>query len=293
MTSLRMHVINAYLRGIEKPKMATPEAARRRMAQSSATSTPPGRLRKRHQVTRRTQQGFDCWTVAPTAGASTAALYLHGGAYISQMVIQHWALVSQLADAGVLVEVPIYGLAPHYTYRDAYPFVTDAYRILVEQFDASKVSIVGDSAGAGLALGLAQSLEESGLPQPARLVLMAPWLDLTLSGEGITAAAPRDPMLTPAGLIEAGAAWAGGDDPKRPRLSPIHGSLHALPPTDIYIGSRDLFLPDIRRLAQLAGDAAWPVTLIEAPGAPHAYPLLPAPEGSKARERIVTSLAGG
>src|SRR3712207_7795789 len=37
-----------------------------------------------------------------------------------------------------------------------------------------------DSAGGGLALGLAQGLEEAGLPQPRRLVLIAPWLDLTL-----------------------------------------------------------------------------------------------------------------
>jgi hypothetical protein len=31
-----------------------------------------------------------------------------------------------MTDAGVRVEVPIYGLAPAHTYREAYPFVTEA-----------------------------------------------------------------------------------------------------------------------------------------------------------------------
>jgi monoterpene epsilon-lactone hydrolase len=129
------------------------------------------------------------------------------------------------------------------------------------------------------------------LPLPARLVLIAPWPDLTLSGEDIKNAAARDPWLTPAGLIEAGGAWAGGDDPRQPRLSPINGPLTGLPPTDIYIGGRDLFLPDVRRLSRLASDAGWPVTVTESPGAIQFYPLVPAREGRQARDRIIASLS--
>jgi epsilon-lactone hydrolase len=104
-------------------------------------------------------------------------------------------------------------------------------------------------------------------------------------------AAARDPWLTPAGLIEAGAAWAGGDEPAQPRLSPVNGPVAGLPPTDIYIGGRDLFLPDVRRLSQRARTAGWPLNLIEEPGAVHVYPLVPAPEGRHARNRIVASLS--
>jgi epsilon-lactone hydrolase len=291
MTSLSMRLIAVYLRVTQQPKMATAERARRRMTEPPRPSQAPARIRRRHEVTHRPVEGFDCWTVTTRTGATRAAVYLHGGAYIGEISPQHWDLVSRLADAGVRIEVPLYGLAPRHTYRDAYPFVTQVYRQLVEQFDPCLVGIAGDSAGAGLALGFAQSLPESGLPQPARLVLIAPWLDLTLSGEQIPAAAHCDPWLTPAGLVEAGTAWAGGDDPTRARLSPINGPMAGLPPTDIYIGERDLFLPDVRRLARLARDAGWPVTVIESPGAVHVYPLVPAPEGRRARDHIVVSLS--
>lgn len=40
-------------------------------------------------------------------------LYLHGGAYVNQLVRQHWQLVEHLATTlDAEVWVPIYGLAP-------------------------------------------------------------------------------------------------------------------------------------------------------------------------------------
>jgi acetyl esterase/lipase len=44
--------------------------------------------------------------------ALRAVLYLHGGAYISEIAPRHWAVISRMADAGVRVEVPSDGLAP-------------------------------------------------------------------------------------------------------------------------------------------------------------------------------------
>ncbi|MDQ0769439.1 monoterpene epsilon-lactone hydrolase [Pseudarthrobacter defluvii] len=289
--SLRMGLIAAYLRLTAKPKMVTAQRARRRMAEPPGPSAPPQKVRERHNVTCRRVNGFECWTVTPRTGGDRAAMYLHGGAYISEIAQQHWELVSAMADAGVRVEVPIYGLAPQYTYRHAYPFLTQVYRDLVAVAGPSAVAIAGDSAGAALALGLTQSLSEAGLPAPSRMILISPWLDLTLNGQGVAEADTRDPWLSRAGLIEAGAAWAGGDDPTQPRLSPINGPMSALPPTDVYIGTRDLFLPDVRRFARIAAQSGAPVTVQECAGAVHVYPLVPAPEGRLATQRIIASIA--
>jgi acetyl esterase/lipase len=62
-----------------------------------------------------------------------------------------------------------------------YPFLTAVYRQLLAEFDASTITLAGDSAGGGLALGLAQTLLGTDSPQPRRLVLISPWLDLALS----------------------------------------------------------------------------------------------------------------
>jgi epsilon-lactone hydrolase len=288
--SVQMRAVATVLRLTRKPAMATAERARKRMAAPKGSSQPPAALRKRHDVTSRQVEGFECHTVTPRdRPAERAAVYLHGGAYISEIAPQHWALVSRLADAGVRVEVPIYGLAPQHTYREAYPLVTAVYRDLLAEVDASAVTLAGDSAGGGLALGLAQTLGAAGLPQPRRLVLISPWLDLTLGNPDL--AAVRDPWLNAPGLIEAGKAWAGGDDPTAPRLSPLNGPLAGLAPTDVYVGTRELCHPDVLLLQERAAADGAPVHVTVCDGAVHVYPLVPAPEGRAAARLIVQGIA--
>jgi epsilon-lactone hydrolase len=292
MTSLRMRAISVLLRVAYKPRWATAERARKRIAEPKRPSGPPAGLRKRHEVTTREVGGFPCTTVAPRGRrALRAAVYLHGGAYVGEISPQHWALVSQLADAGVRVEVPGYGLAPQHTHRQAYPFVTAVYRELLAEVDASAVTLVGDSAGGGLALGLAQTLPEAGLPQPRRIVLISPWLDLTLSHPDLPDVETRDPWLSSAGLHEAARAWAGGDDPTAPRLSPGNGPLTGLAPIDLYVGTREICLPDALQLQQRAAAQGAELDLTVCEGAVHVYPLVPAPEGRAASRAIVASVA--
>jgi acetyl esterase/lipase len=290
MTSLQMRAVALLLRLVYKPRMATAVKARRRMAEPKGSSEPPPAVRTRHEVSSRPVEGFECYTVAPRGRRSErAAVYLHGGSYTGEIAPQHWALVARLADAGVRVEVPIYGLAPQHTYREAYPFVTAVYRDLLRDADPSTVSIAGDSAGGGLALGLAQTLDEVGLPQPRRLVLLSPWLDLTISNPDI--ARVSDPWLSPAGLVEAGRAWAGGDDPTDPRLSPLNGPLAGLAPMHVYVGTREIVLPDALLLQDRAAAEGASLETTVCEGAVHVYPLVPAPEGRAAARAIVAEIA--
>ncbi|MGY1697462.1 alpha/beta hydrolase fold domain-containing protein [Geodermatophilus sp. SYSU D00814] len=290
MTSVRMRAVAAYLRLTAKPRMATAEAARRRLAEPKRPAPPPAALRRRHEVATRRVEGFEVTTVAPRGGAARAAVYLHGGAYVAGAAPQHWTLVGRLADAGVRVAVPDYGLAPQCTYRDAYPLLTAVYADLHRE--VGDVVLAGDSAGGGLALGLAQTFLDTGLPQPRLIALVAPWLDLTLTDPGVPAAEARDPWLSRAGLVEAGRAWAGGDDPTDPRLSPVNGPLAGLAPVRVWVGTRDLLLPDALRLRNRgAGEGAHvEVTVVE--GAVHVYPLTPTPEGRTGTREVVAAIAG-
>ena len=150
MASVQMRAIAVALRLTRKRAMATPERARRRLAAPKGPSTPPAALGRRHEVTVREVGGFRCTTVAPRGRSATrAAVYLHGGAYVSAIAAQHWALVSLLADAGVRVEVPHYGLAPEHTYREAYPFVEAVYRELLEAVAAATSPWPGTPPAAG------------------------------------------------------------------------------------------------------------------------------------------------
>jgi acetyl esterase/lipase len=294
MASLQMRVISGVLRLTRKPRTATVERARQRIAAPKGSNEAPAALRSRHDVRTRQVQGFPCTSVAPRDGATgRAVVYLHGGSYTGEIAKQHWALISKLAEAGVRVEVPLYGLAPQHTYREAYPFVTEVYRDLLAEVDASAVTIAGDSAGGGLALGFAQTLAAEGLPQPRRLVLLSPWLDLTLSHPDLPALEPRDPWLNIDGTKEAGTVWAGGDDPTQPKLSPINGQLAGLAPMDVTVGTHELCLPDVLLLQERAAAAGAELRVTVCPGAVHVYPLVPAPEGRAEARRIVEEIARG
>jgi len=286
-----MRALEVALRLACKPRMATAARARKRLAAPKGSTEPPARLQKRHDVRARVVDGFPVHTVLPRGRTpQRAALYLHGGSYVSAIAPQHWALIGALADAGVRVEVPHYGLAPQHTHRDAYPLVTEVYRQLLDAADA--VTIAGDSAGGGLALGLAQTLPAAGLPQPERIVLLSPWLDLTLSHPDLPAVEARDPWLSSAGLRVAGEAWAGGDDPTQPRLSPGNGQLAGLAPIDVHVGTHEICLPDVRLLIERARAAGVLGQAEVCAGAVHVYPLTPTPEGRAAARQIVRRIAG-
>ncbi|MFJ7048659.1 alpha/beta hydrolase fold domain-containing protein [Streptomyces sp. NPDC101112] len=79
--------------------------------------------------------------------------------------------------------------------------------------------------------------------------------------------------------------------PAHPRLSPVNGPLAPLAPIDVYIGTRDLCYPDVRRLEERAAVEGAAVHVIVCDGAVHAYPLVPAPEGRAAARAIVRSAA--
>jgi acetyl esterase/lipase len=146
--------------------------------------------------------------------------------------------------------------------------------------------ISGDSAGGALALAIAQQLREEGRPQPARLVLISPWLDITLEDPISVVLDEYDPMLGIAGLREAGRMYAEGADPHDPRISPLYADLTGLGPFSLFIGTRDLLLPDARRFATRAREAGIDVDYGEYPGMFHNWVMQNMPEGREAMNHV-------
>jgi acetyl esterase/lipase len=152
------------------------------------------------------------------------------------------------------------------------------------------VVLAGDSAGGGYALALAEALRDRAGAQPERLVLMAPWVDLTGTTPGTREAAERDPWLSFPHLAVYAAFWAGSEDPERladPRVSPGLGDLAGLPPALVLCGTRDLLQPGCDALFDRADEAGWHLEYAVVPGLIHVYPLLPVPEAREALRHIV------
>jgi acetyl esterase/lipase len=234
---------------------------------------PPERLRKRFDAREETVAGRSQWVVAPRGGDNgLRILYLHGGAYVSRLSGWQWALVEGLAArTGGTVVAPDYPLAPEHTCLEGLAHARAVCEGLIKEAGARRVAVVGDSAGAGLALALAQELRDAGAALPASLVLLSPWLDVTCSDPAQPALEKVDRILSIAALRRAGSLWAGALAPEDPRVSPLYGSLEGLPPMAAFAGTEDLLLPDARRLAAKARAEGAAVTLYEYPHQFHVW----------------------
>ena len=87
---------------------------------------------------------------------------------------------------------------------------------------------------------------------------MSPWVDLTSSGESISANDGKDAILRANDLPRHAKAYAGGLDLADPRLSPMYADLAGLPPTLIQCGDEELFLSEASRARLAAGGGGKP-----------------------------------
>jgi len=110
-------------------------------------------------------------------------------------------------------------------------------------YAADQIVIAGDSAGGGLTLALATRLRDTHPEEhAAALVLISPYVDLTVSSDSMHSLARRDPMLSRRVLARGGDLYRGELSRDDPRVSPIFADLHHLPPILIQVGSEEVLL---------------------------------------------------
>lgn len=254
-----------------------------------AMPEPPEIAYQRCVVSRQECGGRPVWSLAPQDGEPPVLriLYLHGGAYYHPAVPAHWKMMVRLTERlGAEVVAPDYPLTPEHTYRDTFAMLEPLYRWACENAPAGRFVVMGDSAGGGLALALCQYALEAGLPQPESALLLSPWLDVTMTDPAIEELNKADPFLEPESGRKIGRLYAGGDDPKQYRISPLYGSMEGLAPLAVFTGTRDILNADARALARRLEQAGAPFQLFEYPGMIHTWMLFPIPEAVDAFDQI-------
>jgi monoterpene epsilon-lactone hydrolase len=198
----------------------------------------------------------------PATAPRASIMYLHGGAYVSGSARSYRRLVSHLAaTTGYRVLAVDYRLAPEHPYPAALDDSISVYTALLAGEPAEKIVLAGDSAGGGLALATAISVRDRGVPLPGALVCIAPWTDLTCTGDSIRTRARRERMMTPAGLAIDARKYAGAVSLRNPLVSPLFADLSGLPPLLIQVGDDEVLLDDSTRLAAAAEQAGVRVDL--------------------------------
>ena len=216
-------------------------------------------------------------------------LYLHGGGYLYNPLRSQFDSLHEISKrTDSMVVMPIYRKIPKYTFRDSYPVLLSLYASLKMNYPKSPIVLMGDSAGGGLALGLAQVIAGQGRIGPDKIVLLSPWLDVKTDNPLIEQYQPLDPLLEAWKLQVAGEMWAGGlEQMTNPMVSPIYGNMSGLGRITIFVGTREIFYPDVMQLHERLLAEGIDHDLIVGEGQNHVYPLYPIKEGREARNRIV------
>lgn len=220
-----------------------------------------------------------------TTGPFPCIFHLHGGGFVAgaptDVAPIHLGLVRELGCAIVSVD---YRLAPETCFPGN---IEDCYDALAwtfgnaeaEDIDPTRIGVMGESAGGGLAAALAVLARDCDEFKLAFQHLIYPMIDDRTGTVG-------DPHPTAGEFIWPAAnnrfGWAAllGHAPGTGNVSPYAAaarteSLAGLPPTFISTGALDLFLDEDIAYAQRLMRAAVPVELHVYPGAFHAFDIAP------------------
>ncbi len=245
----------------------------------------------RSRMEKRIEHGFEVFHL--NRGRKKKIIYLHGGAFCEPARVVHFVFcdrVSTRTDYEVIF--PIYKRAPKSTFETTCEFLETTYRELLESTDPSDIVFMGDSSGGGLALSFAEYLNEIGLPQPRRIILLSPWLDISMDEPFPEELDRLDPSLQREYLTEAGRNWAGGTDVHDYRLSPIYGNVANLAPITLYIGTHEAILPEARKFKALCEQKGAALDYREWEDMNHVFVLYPIPEARRAQDEIIDLLNG-
>ena len=248
------------------------------MAGMLAGPLPEGAVLDVHEVASHDGATIEVRTLRPEGLATRpGVLFLHGGGLVLGRAAMDDALCASIAlELDIVVASVDYRLAPEFPYPTPLEDCYAALRWFADApvdlgVDASRIAVMGQSAGGGLAAALCLLARDRGEVSICFQVLTYPMLDdTTTSGVAFDLDDTRV-WNGPANAIAWGHYLADVDRSAVPAYAaPARATdLAGLPPAIITVGDRDLFLHEDIRFADALLRAGVPVELHVHPGALH------------------------
>lgn len=231
---------------------------------------------------------FNCpvYTISPKTNSSNInILYLHGGTYVNNFNKMHWKFICYLVkNTNATITAVDYPLAPKHTVEYSFDRMSNIYKQWVQ--NTGKCLLMGDSAGAGMALSLNMWAKLNNIKTPDELILLSPWVDISTNNPKIDEIQKRDPFISAKAVRLCADSYAGNVDKKNYMLSPMFGDLTLLSKTHIFYGTRDILYPDIDMFCKMASDKT-DITGYVYPDMIHDFALFSFREAKDAKQKIV------
>lgn len=189
--------------------------------------------------------GMDVYSYNGRIGDSKKILlYVHGGAYIENAIYFQLKSVMKIAKkTNSTLIFPVYPLAPKNNYKKTYELMEKLYRELIE--NNKYINMIGDSAGGGFILSFSMYLRDENIIQPKNIIMLSPWLDISLSNPELKEYEKNDVILSIEGSKYAGQLWKGDLANDNFLVSPLYGDFDNLGKMTIIVGGNEILKPDI------------------------------------------------
>lgn len=222
----------------------------------------------------------------PQKDAKQTVFYIPGGAYVAEPTVMHFSMLDEIAQKSkAQIVILAHPKAPRHQALESYDLLESYYRNFIETKKCGRIIWAGDSAGGGLALGMAEYLSEG-----SDLILLSPWLDISMKNPEISNWLAIDSMLDYHQLIGCGKAWAGDISCDDYKVSPINGDVSGLGKILLFVGTNEMFYPDIYQFKQKLDACGISCKLIVGEEMEHIWPILPIREAKASREEIIRFL---
>ena len=216
--------------------------------------------------------GVNCLVCEPPVRRATI-LYLHGGGFRLGSARGWTGFASRLAVAAeARIVVADYRLSPEWPFPAALRDAAAVYQALVDE-DRGPFFVGGDSAGGGLAASLAIACRGQA-PMPRGLILISPWLDLSLRAETWSSRGATDRFFSREAAQVAADGYLQGHAVDDPLASPLRADLAGLPPVLLFAGEAEALLGDATAFAERAALAHVTVEAHFVAAMQHVWPVL-------------------
>jgi acetyl esterase/lipase len=279
--SKRSKIVEKILEKNHREYMDDADAAEEHLKERSTVEDETYKIPKKPYHTKvESKNLFGCQMITfnDVEDAERMVIYIHGGGYVNEIRLPHISFCDRLAKKiNACIFSPIYPLAPNHTYEETYEIVEKLYNHLLTT--GKPIIIMGDSAGGGFSAAFCEYLAVKDMPQPENLILISPWVDMSMSGDYDDV--EYDPMLGIEGAREIGKAWAGDLDTKDYKVSPLFGEVDKLPKTTLFVGTHEIFYPDVVKFYNKLKDNGVDAELNVGEEMTHVYAIYPLVSESK------------
>lgn len=230
------------------------------------------------------------WLTASNNPTDRIVMYIHGGGFVVGSVKTRRAFTTYIAETlGYNVAAVEYRLAPESPFPAAPEDCFAVYKALLGSYNAERIVIVGESAGANLVLATLLQIKAAELPQPAAAMCLTPCVQYDAVLPSYRENAEKDAIV--ANHVEEILTmyFQSHDEQqiKNPLFAPYYGDFAGCAPIYLWASNAEILRDDSVKMYEKLRKENHPCNLYLRNGMMHTWMIIPFfPEAKKDLTRM-------